>query len=101
MTITRQFDELSQWKLRSDICGAILELDRISRGPVHINIPIESNIDQSLNNDDLSLVNRRIIDKINTISGDAAWKARADRLKQIKRILVIYGQNFQSRTRTL
>ena len=93
VTITRQFDELSQWKLRSDICGAILELDRISRGPVHINIPIESNIDQSLNNDDLSLVNRRIIDKINTISGDAAWKARADRLKQIKRILVIYGQN--------
>ena len=60
---------------------------------MHINIPVESNIDQSINNDDLTLLNKKTIDKINTISGDAAWKARADRLKQLKKVLVIYGQN--------
>ncbi len=93
VTLTTQFDDLSQWKLRRDICDAILELDHHARGPVHINIPIESNIDQSLNNEDLSLVNKKVIDKVTTLSGDAVWKARADRLKQIKKILVIYGQN--------
>ncbi len=92
-TLTTRFDEFSEWELRRDICDAILELEHHSKGPVHINIPVESNIDHSFNNEDMTLENRKTIDKITTISGDSVWKARADRLKQLKKILVIYGQN--------
>ena len=91
--LTTRCDEMSEWKLRHDICSAILELDRYSKGPVHVNIPTESSMELTFNDGDTWLEKRKIIDKVTLTSGESVWKARADRLKKIKKILVIYGQN--------
>ena len=91
--LTTRSDEMSEWKLRHDICSAVLELDHHSKGPVHVNIPMESGMEVTFNDGDTWLEKRKIIDKVTLTSGDSVWKARADRLKKIRKILVIYGQN--------
>ena len=91
--LTTRSDEMSEWKLRHDICSAVLELDHHAKGPVHVNIPLESSMELTFNDGDTWLEKRKIIDKVTLTSGDSVWKARADRLKKIRKILVIYGQN--------
>ena len=92
-TVTTQSGESAEWKFRHEICSAILESEHHSRSPVNINIPIESSIEQNFYNGDTWLESRKIIDKVTLTSGENVWKARAERLKKLKKILVIYGQN--------
>lgn len=86
-------DFLSDWETRRLICEALLEVRNNGDGPVHINVPINT-IDKRMPSEkDLRLINglRRIM-RVDTSSEKDIWKIYCERIKEFKKILIVYGQ---------
>ena len=82
-----------EWRIRSMLIDAVLETDHYGKGPVHINIPVENVGEERPSSKALLLKRRNVAEKITLFDADAVWKAKAERLKQLRRILIVYGQN--------
>ncbi len=94
VTVPVNEGSMGDWETRRIICDAILECTHHGKGPVHINIPIRS-IERAVpSKETLSLIPKlRKIERICTDSSELIWKAKVNRLKSMKRILLVYGQN--------
>ena len=85
---------MGDWEARRLVCEALLEVDHHGKGPVHINIPI-ANIERPKPEPRLLRLDKvfRKIDRIDLGSEERLWQVRVNRLKQMKRVLIVYGQN--------
>lgn len=83
---------LGDWESRRLICDALLEIDHHGKGPVQINIPIATIERPVPPKEAYVLPKYRTIERIMPTDTDAVWKKRVERLQQMKRILVVYGQ---------
>lgn len=83
-------DPLDEWYCNRIINEAFLELDHHGKGPVHLNIPIESH-----HVDTFETTTLPVARKITRISADAdedVWETYAARLKG-KKVLIVWGQS--------
>jgi 2-succinyl-5-enolpyruvyl-6-hydroxy-3-cyclohexene-1-carboxylate synthase len=83
-------DPISEWYTNRIINEAFLELGEHSRGPVHLNFPIESHHLDKFQVPALPVV--RKIDRIRADSSDEAWATLSARL-QGKRVMIVWGQS--------
>lgn len=85
---------MGDWEARRLVCEALLEVDHHGKGPVHINIPI-ANIERPKPDPKLLKLDKvfRKIDRITLGDEERLWQVRVNRLKQMKRVLIVYGQN--------
>jgi 2-succinyl-5-enolpyruvyl-6-hydroxy-3-cyclohexene-1-carboxylate synthase len=83
-------DPLSEWYCNRIINEAFLELDHHGRGPVHLNIPIESHHLDTFETTNLPVA--RKITRVTADVDDEVWASYSDRLKG-KRVLIIWGQS--------
>lgn len=85
---------IGDWESRRKICEALLEVNHHGKGPVHINVPIASIERYKPDPRVLKLDKRfRTIERITTADDDSVWQARVDRLKAMRRVLIVYSQN--------
>lgn len=84
---------LSSWETRKLISEALLELDHHGKGPVQINVPLNSIQRKSPAKNLFWLWNYRYIERMDMFSSERQWEEKYNELKNRKRILVVYGQN--------
>lgn len=85
---------LGDWEARRLISEALLEVDHNGKGPVHINVPIQS-IERAKPDEAVLKLDKsfRHLSRVCLSDPDDKWRIRVSRLKNMKRILVVYGQN--------
>ena len=94
VTLPVSDDFLSVWETRRLISDALLEARRDGDGPVHINVPVNTIVRKLPDPEDLMLYDHiRKIERIELFDDPVIWERYADRLKEYKKILVVFGQS--------
>ncbi len=85
---------LGDWEARRKISEALLEVNHNGKGPVHINVPIQS-IERAKPKESLLKIDTkyRFLSRVCLSDPESKWEIRVERLKRMKRILVVYGQH--------
>lgn len=79
-------------ELRVKVCSAAALAKKNDGMPVHINIPIEILNEKVSEQDRLKIsTHYRTVELVSSDDGDKAWRARAGRLKQMNRVLLVYS----------
>lgn len=86
-------DSLSAWETRRLISEALLELDHHGRGPVQINVPLNTIQRKPPAANLFWLWNYRYIFRMDAQSTEKEWKERYREIIGKQRILIVYGQN--------
>lgn len=86
-------DALSAWETRRLISEALLELDHHGKGPVQINVPLNTIQRKPPAANLFWLWNYRYIFRMDAQSSEKEWKERYKEILSKKRILIVYGQN--------
>lgn len=84
---------LSSWETRKLISEALLELNHHGKGPVQINVPLNTIQRKPPATNLFWLWNYRYISRMDMFSSEQQWVDKYNELKNKKRILVVYGQN--------
>ena len=94
VTLPINQDSLGEWEARRLICEAVLEANHHGKGPVHINVPIESVQNTLPTKEELKLSTKRVpIRRLTLADTSENWQTMVDRLASKKRILLLYCQN--------
>lgn len=86
-------DSLAAWETRRLISEALLELDHHGKGPVHINVPLNTIQRKPPAENLFWLWNYRYISRVDMKSSKQVWEEKYKELRSKRRILIIYGQN--------
>lgn len=83
-------DSEDEWYCKRVLNEALLEVTQRCSGPVHINMPLEGS-EQEFHTEKLPYV--RKWERLRLSDSMEKWAEKAEKLKQAKRVLVIYGQS--------
>lgn len=80
-------------KIRFDVCMAMVSSKQNGGQPVQINIPLSSSENEKIPKPSRLRIDTRYrtIEFVSSDDSDEVWKAKANRLKQLHRVLLIYG----------
>lgn len=94
VTLPVATDYLSEWQSRRMICDTLLEMTHHGKGPVHINVPIQTIKRLPPDKKSLQLINgMRLISRLELSDSEKKWDEMAKKIHSFKRILIVYGHN--------